>query len=65
MSTIEQVREAELRMNRARTVLRAYVERPAGAPVDILHHRHLAEQLKVATDEYVRLVLELQVETSS
>ena len=59
MSTIEQVREAEQRMNEAEIALRAYTERPATEPLNIPRHRHLADALKEATDNYVRLVSQL------
>jgi len=59
MSTMEQVKAAETRMNRAREDLRQYTERPEGADANINLYRHLADALKQATDEYVRLVAEL------
>jgi hypothetical protein len=50
MSTIEEVRSAEKRMQRAVDALR---KAPAQDP------NHLADELKKATDEYARLVREL------
>jgi hypothetical protein len=59
MSTLEQVRDAGRRMKEAETALRTYTERPDTEPQNIPRHRHLADALKEATDNYVRLVSEL------
>jgi hypothetical protein len=56
MSTFEQVREAERRMKEAETALTAYTERPDTEPQNLPRHRRLADALKAAEDEYVRLV---------
>jgi putative N-acetylmannosamine-6-phosphate epimerase len=60
MSTIEEVKAAQQRMNEATTALRGYTERPAGAETNIRLHRQLADALKKATDEYVALVADLR-----
>ncbi len=57
--TYEEVKAAEERMNEARGVLFAYVERPKSQPTDFQLHLRLAQDLKRATDDYVRLVGEL------
>ncbi len=59
MSTFSEVKAAEERMNQVRTALTVYVERRAPHRSDIKLHLQLAETLKLATDEYVRLVSEL------
>lgn len=60
MSTLEDVKVAEQRMNNAKTALQRYTERPDGAATDIKLHRQLAEALKKATDEYVAVVADLR-----
>ncbi len=60
MSTIEQVKAAEKKMSEARGALLAYTERPQSEPQDILRHHNLAKALKEATDDYMRLVLDLK-----
>jgi hypothetical protein len=59
MVTYEEVKAAEERMNQARAVLLGYVERPKSQPSDFQLHLRIAEDLKGATDDYVRLVGEL------
>jgi hypothetical protein len=60
MSTQEDVKAAEQRMNNAKAALQRYTERPDGAATDIKLHRQLAEALKKATDEYVAIVADLR-----
>lgn len=60
MATMAEVSAAEARMRNAQADLLAYTERPAGEPADIPRHRRLADALKAATDEYVRLLSELE-----
>lgn len=60
MSTIEDVKAAEQRMNNAKAALQRYTERPAGAPTDTKLHRQLADALKKATDEYAAVVADLR-----
>jgi hypothetical protein len=52
MSTIEEVRAAEKRVERAVEALRN---------VDALDANHIGDELKKATDEYARLVRELNL----
>jgi hypothetical protein len=60
MSTLEDAKAAEQRMNNAKAALQRYTERPDGAATDIKLHRQLAEALKKATDEYVGVVADLR-----
>lgn len=61
MSTLQEVKAAEKRMNDAKEALRKYTERPEGAATDIKLHLRLADALKKATDEYVGVVSKLKV----
>ena len=61
MSTLEDVKAAQKRVNNARVALQKYTERSAIAPTDIKLHRRLAEALKKATDEYLAVVIDLKV----
>jgi len=59
MSTIEEVKTAEERMKLASAALMGYVERPASAGTDTQLHMRLADELKAATDEFLRFISEL------
>lgn len=59
MSTLRDVKAAETTLRAAQCALLAYIERPESAPQDSAKHRALAKALKEATDEYVRVVLQL------
>jgi hypothetical protein len=59
MSTIQDVKAAEQKLNAAKTALQGYVDRPASQAADHKLHRRLAEELKQATDEYVKQVIAL------
>ncbi len=59
MSTTEQVEAAGRRMSDAAEQLHAYAERPYSEPQDRKRHRRLIQALSDATDEYLRLVLEV------
>lgn len=59
MSTIEEVKAAEAKMNGAKATLQQYVDRPANQAADHGLHRRLAEELQQATDEYVEQVIAL------
>jgi hypothetical protein len=48
------------KMSEARGALLAYTERPQSEPQDLLRHHNLAKALKEATDDYMRLVLDLK-----
>ena len=58
MATYGQVKAAEARIEQARAALLAYVERSESQQTDVQLHLRLAEDLKRATDDYVRLVAE-------
>ena len=59
MATPEQVEAAGRRMSDAAEHLRAYDERPYSEPPDPDRHGLLTRALSDATDEYLRLLLEL------
>lgn len=61
MSTLEDVKAAEKRVNNAKAALQEYTNRPNGAPINVKLHRRLAEALKKATDEYLAVVIDLRV----
>jgi len=60
MSTIEDVKAAERKMNEARIALQRYTERPLSDPSDHKLHLRLAQELKRATDDYVASVIALK-----
>jgi hypothetical protein len=60
MSTLRQVKAAENRMNEAQGALGAYAERPRSQLQNIDLHRRLAEELIKATNEYIRLIFEVE-----
>ena len=60
MSTLEQVRAAERRVRVAVEHLRSHDERPYSEPPDLYRHKLLKQALSDSTDEYLRLVLELE-----
>ena len=59
MSTIQEVKAAEKRMQEAERELRAYTERPENEPQDTEKHLRLTEALREARDEYMVLVSEV------
>jgi hypothetical protein len=61
MSTQQQVKAGETRLRESQTALLAYTERPATEPMDIAKHLALVGNLKGVTDEYVRVVFELDL----
>lgn len=56
MSTLEEVRAAERKMEVARKALFAYMDLPAQEQIDASRRARLAQNLQAATDEYVGLV---------
>jgi hypothetical protein len=60
MSTLEEVKAAQARMDKAKDALQKYLDRSATQPSDRDLHRRLAERLKRAADEYFTLVIELR-----
>jgi hypothetical protein len=60
MSTLKQVMAAQVRMERAQEALQDYLNRPEAQRRDHELHKHLAERLKRAADEYLALVIEMQ-----
>jgi len=60
MSTIEDVKAAERKMNEAKIALQRYTERSPNDPSDHNLHRRLAEELKRATDDYLASVINLK-----
>ena len=60
MSTLEEVKAAERRMNEAKKALQRYTERSANEPTDRKLHLRLAQELKRATDDYVASVIALK-----
>ena len=59
MSTNEEVQTACERMQKAQRELLAYAARPRHADSSV--HPHLARALEHATQEYIRLVLDLKL----
>jgi predicted metal-dependent hydrolase len=60
MSTLEEVKAAERRMNEAKKALQRYTERSANEPTDHKLHLRLAQELKRATDDYLASVINLK-----
>ena len=60
MSTLKQVKAAENWMNEAQGALGAYAERPQSQLQNLDLHRRLAEELTKATNEYIRLIFEME-----
>jgi hypothetical protein len=60
MSTLEDVKQAEKRMEAARKALFAYLELPKQQDIDVKLRTHLAENLQRATDDYVELIEALE-----
>ena len=56
MSTLQDVKGAEKRMEDARKALFAYLDLPKQEEIDVKLRVHLAENLQRATDEYVELI---------
>lgn len=56
MSTLQDVKLAEKKMEDARKALFAYLELPKQTEIDLKLRMHLAENLQRATDEYVELI---------
>jgi len=65
MATQQQVKDAEAKMLGAQAALWEYVERSDPRTVDIPLNLRLAEELKRATDEYVRVLSEFLSELHS
>jgi hypothetical protein len=63
MATIEQVRAAERARNQAHEALRAYTDRTSGAP-DRCLYRQLVAELRTATENYIKVFLELNSKES-
>jgi hypothetical protein len=60
MSTLADVKAAEKRMNDARAALAKYTERLNAAKSDSKVHLRLAEAVRKAADEYVKVVADLR-----
>jgi hypothetical protein len=60
MSTIEDVKTAERKMNEARIALQRYTEGSPNDPSDHKLHLRLAQELKRAIDDYVASVIALK-----
>jgi hypothetical protein len=65
MATQQQVKDAEAKMLGAQAAFWEYVERSDPRTVDIPLNLRLAEELKRATDEYVRVLSEFLSELHS
>jgi len=63
MSTLQDVKRAEKKMEDARKALFAYLELPKQENIDVKLRVHLAENLQRATDEYVELIGTLEPAT--
>ena len=63
MSTLQDVKRAEKRMEDARKALFAYLELPKQEDIDVKLRVHLAENLQHATEEYVELIGTLEPAT--
>lgn len=63
MSTLQDVKRAEKKMEDARKALFAYLELPTQQDIDTKLRTHLADNLQRATDEYVQLVEALEPAT--
>lgn len=63
MSTLQDVKRAEKKMEDARKALFAYLELPKQEDIDVKLRVHLAENLQRATEEYVELIGTLQPAT--
>jgi hypothetical protein len=61
MPTLKEVKAAEARMKAAQEALKAYAERPQSQPQDRDLHRHLADELANATNDYIKTILRLEV----
>jgi len=60
MSTLEEVKAAERRMNEAKKALQRYTERSANEPTDHKFPLRLAQELKRATDDYLASIINLK-----
>jgi uncharacterized protein YdeI (YjbR/CyaY-like superfamily) len=60
MSTLEEVKAAEQRMNDAKKALQRYTERSTNERTDRKLHLRLAQELKQATDDYLASVIALK-----
>jgi hypothetical protein len=56
VSTLDEVRKAEKKMEVARKALFAYMDLPQQKHIDGHHRARLAKNLQTATDEYVDLI---------
>ena len=65
MSTLQDVKLAEKKMEDARKALFAYMELPKQEEIDIKLRTHLAENLQRATQEYVELIGGMEPATKS
>lgn len=63
MSTLQDVKRAEKKMEDARKALFAYLGLPKQDEIDVKLRCHLAENLQRATDEYVELIGTLEPAT--
>ena len=59
MSDIEDVSNAEERMNRAKDALLGYLERSRGRTIGRDEYRRLQKRVKVANDRFMRALAEL------
>jgi len=60
MATMAEVKAAEKVMRDAYDALMQYVERPEAQPTDIKLHLRLADELRQANNNYVKLLSELE-----
>ena len=65
MSKLQDVKQAEKRMEDARKALFAYLDLPKQLEIDIKLRAHLADNLQRATDEYVELLGALEPSTKT
>lgn len=63
MSTLQDVKRAEKKMEDARKALFAYLELPMQEEIDVKLRANLADNLQRATDEYVELIGTLEPDT--
>ena len=65
MTSWNKVENAQQRMNAAHEALRAYVKRSSSQPQDSRLHDHLTDELRLALNEYMDLIVEFIMQRPS
>ena len=65
MPSWNKVENAQQRMNAAHEALRAYVKRPSSQPQDSRLYGHLTDELRLALNEYMDLIIEFIMQRPS